>query len=179
MDKAILILICSLLSLCSLAQTEYQQAVTRQKTMSEFKELRYLDNIKAPDPGLSDGTGNKVIDYSKSDFNLIVFFETWCAPCIEEIPLLFDLAKNSTKLSVFVVSKSDMAEVKKKFRSDGEGTEFIFIGGSNANQLAEAFIEGGYPRNYLINKSGIIKGRFRGFLGPEDEAYVRLQSLIK
>jgi thiol-disulfide isomerase/thioredoxin len=154
------------------SQSDYIRVLQKSKTIEEIKDLRYLDSVPAPILYIDN---ELVIDYTDSEYNLIVFFETWCSPCLKEIPFILNLLKYE-KLKIYIVSLSEPEEVRRYF-NNSEKLHFFFH--RHAKELNMNFIESGYPRNYLINNRGIICGRFRGFRDDNDEAYCRIISFIK
>lgn len=71
---------------------------------------------KAPDFRLTDINGKK---HSLSDYRgknvLLVFWATWCGPCVREIPELIELRKkeSESELAILAISQENPATVKR------------------------------------------------------------------
>ena len=127
----------------------------------------------APDFSFTD---LKNIDHSLHDFKgtpiLLNFWATWCPPCIEEIPYLFELAEhNPDDLNIVMISvdhrdvninaflQKIAPEMKEKLKLDN-----IFIG-----RDPDLEISGGqyqvhkYPESFLINEELFIEQKILSF----------------
>jgi len=125
------------------------------------KSLLYTDfqkkysNKPLPRIKLSDLDGN-IIDTNelKGKILMINFWATTCAPCIAEMPQLNDLVRDySTQVMFLGIAPNDNNDVEnllKRFRFD-----FIII--PNGEQLFEDIGIDGYPKNFFVDKNGIIK----------------------
>ncbi len=114
--------------------------------------------------------------YSIKDFRgkyvLLVYWATWCGPCLAKIPILRDIYNQySAQLEIISISVDKDVE-KWKLKSEQLDLPWINIHHlQNSNDLQELFFVGPIPYSILISGSGKI-------LGKNTEIY-QLQTLLK
>lgn len=93
----------------------------------------------------------------KSRFMLIDFWQTWCGPCLQEIPLIIELKEKYSSDTLEVVSITTepnyekMTSFIKKYKMD-----WIHIWDQD-NQLRFLLTVNTYPTKILIDNKGIIR----------------------
>jgi peroxiredoxin len=102
---------------------------------------------------------------------ILNFFATWCGYCRDEMPSLVNLyeRKKDAGLFVLAVSEDESPAGPVKAFMQGFGADFSVVmdeGGSIADKYG-AF---GLPVSVLIDRDGVIRGRFDGSVdwGSED-----------
>lgn len=113
----------------------------------------------APDFTVTDIDGNKhtLSDYKGKDL-MVVFWATWCPPCLAEIPHLKELReqKSSDELAMLAISSSEEEDTVKQFaESNGLNYTVAVLGDSYP---PSPFIDVEFiPTTFFIDPEGRIK----------------------
>ncbi len=120
----------------------------------------------------------KKID-SKNIFNtekyyLLNIWASWCVPCRDEHPILFDLAKNE-KLEIIGLNYKDKESNAQNFLDElGDPYEQILLDKDGTNAIEWGAI--GVPETFLIYKNKVIKK----FIGPLNQKSIKeIAQIIK
>lgn len=116
---------------------------------------------------------------SSQDLNatILVFFQTWCAPCIAEMSLIQKHFDEFKFVKIYFVSDEDKAKIlhlKQRFKLDS--LNFLISNEKLTNIGIEAF-----PTVYVLKNKKIVeshKGAFIDESNFEDELY-HLKELLK
>jgi thiol-disulfide isomerase/thioredoxin len=110
---------------------------------------------------------------------LINFWATWCAPCVEEMPLLEkfheeNLSINSNGLQLLGIA-ADKSESVVKFLSKSPVQFPIALAGFEGIELAKTLgnVAGGLPYSILISKNSSILFKKEGQLAANDFKTIR------
>ena len=138
------------------------------KVMAE--KLKYFNQSKvgslAPTFTLKDSNEKTVsLDDFKGKYVLIDFWASWCGPCREELPYVKELYKRYHQQGFEIISitkdeKSDLwkkAITKEKIES---WTHFSLL--ENQSTIDKEYFVNGIPHKLLIDKNGIIIGKWKG-----------------
>lgn len=123
------------------------------------KEVGLKENTPAPDFNFTDYHGK---NYKLSDLNgkkvLMHFWSSTCAPCIEEIPLLLNLAKSNPDLIIINISlDTDQKRWVKGMTKLGITEMINFCDFKSTNgRIAKDYNIRSIPANYLLNETGEI-----------------------
>lgn len=97
-------------------------------------------------------TDNQEVTYTVDEFKgqpiLLNFWQTWCGPCIKELPSLNNMAKKWDGLLIFVVTDEDFS-LWQKYPELYPNITFVKMDKTMAEQGVKSF-----PTTYLLNKSG-------------------------
>ncbi|WDF62197.1 TlpA family protein disulfide reductase [Flavobacterium sp. KACC 22763] len=156
-----------------------------EKGQEMSEKLRYFNQSKVGSPApyfnLKD-IDNKDIslaDFKNKQYVLIDFWASWCAPCREELPYIRELYKNykSLGLEIISITKDEKSDAwKKAIEKDKiESWKHISILENNSSIDRDYFVSG-IPHKVLIDKNGIIIGKWKG--GGENNKH-DLQKLLK
>ena len=125
----------------------------------------------APAFVLKDGQGTdvKLADFSGKVI-ILDFWATWCPPCLREIPHFVDLQKEYGKqgLQVIGISLDQQGwDVVKPFMQE-QGINYPILMGDQSiynayQQLLPARERGGIPFTFILDRQGVIKGKFVGY----------------
>ncbi|MGH1358827.1 MAG: TlpA family protein disulfide reductase [Burkholderiaceae bacterium] len=113
-----------------------------------------------------DATGNPT-DLSSYRGKLLVinFWATWCAPCIEEMPELSDIQKETTALGVQVLGLAvDTPEKVQEFNKKISVLYPLLVVGSAGVDLSKSFgnESGALPFTVIVDRHGAIVDRTLG-----------------
>jgi peroxiredoxin len=103
------------------------------------------------------------IDKLKGKVILINFFATWCRPCMEEMPHIEQLKLKYNQQDLVIISigrEHQLAELEIFNQSKG----FTFnIAADPDRKIYEMYAEKMIPRNYIIDRRGVISFQNSGF----------------
>lgn len=127
-------------------------------------------------PGINGSQG-----FSNSDLlapakpMLVNWFSSWCAPCVEEAPMLGQLANSG--LSIWGIAYQDtpgaVANYLQKY-----GNPFARLASDSSGLTAINWGVYGVPETYLIDRHGIVRWRWAGALDADVVAQ-NLMPLLK
>jgi peroxiredoxin len=104
---------------------------------------------------------------------LINFWATWCAPCIEEMPLIqarYELY--APDLKVLAVNSGESFEDVKKFAQQQKLSFTILL--DPAEEVQEMYRVRAFPTSYFIDVDGIIRGIHLGSMsGSQLDDYLK------
>ena len=139
----------------------------------------------APNFELSDFNGQR---HRLSDFRGSVvylnFWATWCEPCIEELPSIYQLQeKYASDLSVVAVNRGQSLDRARPFfeslsRNDG-GTGVSFtVDGMDPDETAYRAYRGlGMPVSVFVDDSGVVTKVHNGFMTAEEMEEAILEAI--
>jgi peroxiredoxin len=139
-----------------------------------------LQGQRRPDFTLQDVNGNPV---SASDFDgrvwLANFWATWCAPCVEEMPMLSDLQRAYTGQGVTILGIAlDDPDRAREFAESLALSYPILVGQLDVVMTGRSYgnTTGMLPFSALIDADGIIQWTHLGAL-DRAELESRIQAL--
>lgn len=98
---------------------------------------------------------------------VVNFWAPWCAPCVEEMPELDQLAKDSAKNNINIIgigidSPTNIAQFAEKFKISYP----LYVAGLSGTDLARQFgnASGGLPYTVLIGADGQVRKTYLGRL---------------
>ncbi|HEY7464381.1 MAG TPA: TlpA disulfide reductase family protein [Candidatus Limnocylindria bacterium] len=123
----------------------------------------------APDFALADLDGNPVrLSDLRGKAVIVNFWASWCAPCVEEFPLLQEAADRHGPQEVAVVGIvfRDSSEAARGFmtRFDARWPAAMDPG----EAVAQEFGIYGPPETFFIDRQGVVRGRQIGQLTATD-----------
>ena len=139
------------------------------KEMAE--KLQYFKKSKvgsaAPDFTLTDNNGTQIAlkDYKKSKYVLIDFWASWCGPCKEELPYIKNLYQKYRQKGFEIISIStdeDLAKWKAAIAAEQIDVWKQVSILQNDNGIIKDYFVHGVPHKVLIDKNGIIIGKWKG-----------------
>lgn len=133
------------------------------------KEGIYKGDL-APDFALEtlSGETHKLSDYKGKQNVLLVFWASWCPPCMREIPDLIEIEnKYSDKglkiLAVNVTASDRLGKVKSTIKKKKINYTVLL---DQTGDIATTYQVRGIPTNIVVDKDGIIK--YRSYAIPHD-----------
>ena len=137
------------------------------------KDVNYRTNSligkKIPNISLEYFNENKFYKkdiFKKSNYTLINFWASWCAPCRAEHPFLIKLSKEKN-LKLLGINFKDKKKQAKIFL-DNFGNPYDFLAKDEQGKHSIIFGTYGIPESILVNKNLIILKKFVGPLSTND-----------
>lgn len=134
---------------------------------------------KMPDFNLEDVVTGKNID--SNSFNgqslLVVFFATWCPPCIQEIPNLIQLHSDykSDGFSVVAISVDQEKRVVQKMVDKKEINYPVMMADNSVTRDFGGVY--GIPTSFLVSSSGTVVKKYSGYV-PHSVLVKDLEQII-
>jgi cytochrome c biogenesis protein CcmG, thiol:disulfide interchange protein DsbE len=114
-------------------------------------ELSRLEDVVAQ--GQTVG-GFSTADLGQGQVVVVNFWASWCAPCVQEHPMLIALAQE-TKVPVYGVNHKDQPEAARRFLTK-YGNPFKAIGVDGNGRAAIEWGVYGMPETFVINGRGEV-----------------------
>ncbi len=125
-----------------------------------------LSANKMPSFSLEDVlTGKQVASKSFADKSLLViFFATWCPPCVQEIPNLIELQDEYGKrgFSVIGISVDQEKDVVRSLIEKKEINYPVMMADESVTQDFGGVY--GIPTSFLVNSSGTVVKKYTGYV---------------
>lgn len=119
--------------------------------------------------GLSDGArpvaGFDSADLARGDVSVVNFWASWCAPCVQEHPLLVAL-KERTGVKLYGVNYKDQPATARRFLGR-YGNPFVAVGADANGRAAIEWGVTGMPETFIVNGKGEIVYKHIGPISPE------------
>ena len=135
----------------------------KEDDMVKFVEL--APPLPVPEASFYTSNGKKInLNMFKGAWLLVNFWATWCAPCISELPSLYNLKQNksSSKFKILLVSIDRAGpKVYKPFLKKLGLSKLKSASDPKAN-LMRALKISGIPTTLLIHPNGYIVGMYTG-----------------
>jgi cytochrome c biogenesis protein CcmG/thiol:disulfide interchange protein DsbE len=122
-----------------------------------------------PLEGLSDGAnpigGFATADLAKGEVSVVNFWASWCAPCVQEHPLLVAL-KERTGVPLYGVNYKDQAANARRFLGR-YGNPFAAVGVDGNGRAAIEWGVIAMPETFVVDGRGVIVYKHVGPISPE------------
>ena len=133
---------------------------------------------------LQDVSGNKFImkDHLNNDATIILFWATWCIPCIKEFPAIQNLRQKYPQKNIKVITISQdtprsLVKVKSFVRS--HSYDFTYLLDPN-KEVSSKLLINTVPFSMLIDIDGKVKYSHSGYRkGDEEELEKQMIKLWK
>jgi peroxiredoxin len=126
---------------------------------------------RRPDFRLADAAGDPV---TAADFDgrvvLLNFWATWCAPCVEEMPMLSRLQRDYSGQGLQVVGIAVDDPVRARAFADDLGLDYPLLFGTGEAMLVGrryGNASGMLPYSVLIDEAGIVRWAHLGAVSRE------------
>jgi len=116
-------------------------------------------------PGLTanSGFGNTDVDAFRRPV-LLNFFASWCMPCIQEAPVLMQLAQRG--LPIWGIDYQDRPDAAADFLRV-HGDPYQRVACDPPGRVADDFGVIGVPESFLVDSSGVVRWRWAGGLSAD------------
>ena len=161
-----------------------KQATVPAPASAPIVEVSHSSNLlgtRRPDFKLGSQTGAFV---TAEDFSgktvLFNFWATWCAPCVEEMPMLVELQSQygDEGLQVVGIALDDVQKVRDFVEAFGI-TYPILVGSADVMETNQRYgnLSGALPYSVLVDAEGIIRWQYSGALQHDELVNVLQQWL--
>ena len=119
-------------------------------------ELARLEGVTAigQPAGTQTSGGFTTADLGRGQVAVVNFWASWCAPCVQEHPMLIALAQE-TKVPVYGVNHKDQPDAARRFLTR-YGNPFTAIGVDGTGRAAIEWGVYGMPETFVINGRGEV-----------------------
>ena len=159
----------------------YKYKQSQQALPSHIQKLKDRET-KATILSFYDLSLNKIsLEKFKGQTVLLNFWATWCAPCVEELPALNQLAKHyPEKLIILALSNERTEEIKNFLMAFPNFYSNFIIGNVGREQMLAHFPVRAFPETYILNQSGQLLQKITGPRKWDSPTWKsNLQKLIK
>lgn len=129
------------------------------KWSKEIERFLQLSSNKFENTALPtvDSNVDEDIVQNRSKHNLVIFSATWCAPCIEEIPLLKEMHKDLNKNLVFTYVSMDDEKTVASFHKLIQEKDIpwrTLFAYQDVEKIEQKYFAAIIPRNILVYPNG-------------------------
>lgn len=132
----------------------------------ELFELRHL-RVGKPAPELVgddlDGKPVKLSELSRGKVTVVVFWASWCGPCMEQVPhekKLVERLKDKPFVLIGVNGDDDRAKAKQTTEKEGMGWRSVWNGaGGPDGPVTKAWNVRSWPTVYVLDAKGVIRAK--------------------
>ena len=107
---------------------------------------------------------------------LLVFFASWCGPCLREIPHLNDLQAHRPDLRLLALSTESKDKIQDVI---GRYSPGYSVGRDIDRKAYDAYGVASYPTSFLIDGSGIVRAVDHGTLTTVEQALEKIPKAPK
>jgi peroxiredoxin len=119
----------------------------------------------APDFVVQDSDRKVALHDYRGQIVVLNFWATWCAPCIQEMPSLIEMASKVKDRNITVIGVSiDVDESAYKSFVQRHGVSFLTVR-DPGQKSSGLYGTTGWPETFIIDKQGVLR---RKFVGPVD-----------
>ena len=100
---------------------------------------------------------------------LVVFWRSDCLPCLQEMKLLPDIAKNNSALAIALISLQDAERTRARLPALPENVHVLVAAGDGRKVLANFGNERALalPYSVMLDKKGDVCRKYYGILSPD------------
>jgi cytochrome c biogenesis protein CcmG/thiol:disulfide interchange protein DsbE len=112
--------------------------------------------------------GFSAADLARGQASVVNFWASWCAPCVQEHPLLMAL-KEQTGVAIYGVNHKDNPTAARRFLGR-YGNPFAAVGADGNGRAAIEWGVYGMPETFVVDRHGTIVYKHIGAITPESLA---------
>ena len=135
----------------------------------ELPALAGLTDGRAPVPGF------RTADLRRGAVSVVNFWASWCAPCVQEHPLLIEL-KERTGVALYGVNYKDQSAAARRFLGH-YGNPFAAVGVDAHGRAAIEWGVYGMPETFVVDGTGAVVAKHIGPISPETLAMKLLPAI--
>jgi cytochrome c biogenesis protein CcmG/thiol:disulfide interchange protein DsbE len=95
---------------------------------------------------------------------LVNFFASWCAPCVEEAPVMMRLKVKG--VPIYGIAYKDNAVQAERFL-EHQGNPYVRVGSDIGGAVGINFGLYGVPETYAVDSTGVVRHRWTGPMTDE------------
>jgi len=133
------------------------EIISARRTWKPMWTGRYGQTAAEVDLKDIAGKSHKLSDYRGKNV-LLIFWATWCAPCLTEVPHLIELRKriSEDELAMLAISNEDPTRLRRF--AQFKGLNYTIVSTWDSRPLPAPFaLVRGIPAAFVIDKEGNIK----------------------
>lgn len=166
-----------LTDMLALFNNDEEMQYFKEKFSTYFKNLP-LPNVPLPNYAFQDSLNQRESTISNSSkLNMIIFWASWCGPCMLEIPELKQIYSEYKNSGIHMVSIS-IDENKDAWdsalRNEGMGWEQLIVDSSLLNEVENRYHFNSIPLVIFTDNKGIEIVRFSGYEQGGQDQYRRI-----
>lgn len=112
---------------------------------------------------LLDGGTFRLIEHAGKDIVMVDFWATWCGPCVQEIPLLVEIAEEyaSKGVVLIAVNQREKPDTIREFLATEQLKMTVAL--DSRGEVGDAYQVQGLPTLALVDKEGVIQSVHVGY----------------
>lgn len=114
-----------------------------------FPAIEGLESNGKPEPGFTSG------DLAKGRVSVVNYWASWCAPCIEEHPMLEKLKSMVSDVDIYGINYKDRADAARRFIGRF-GNPYTAVGTDAQGRAAIDWGVYGTPETFVVDGKGRI-----------------------
>ena len=151
----------------------FYQGLNRSNLYKPKSEIKYIPKFFATSLYSKKQLDSENI-FNTEKYYILNIWASWCVPCRDEHPILFDLSENE-KLKIIGLNYKDKLSNAKNFLDElGDPYEQILLDQDGTKAIEWGAI--GVPETFLIYKRKVVK-KFIGPLNPKTKE--EIEQIIK
>jgi cytochrome c biogenesis protein CcmG/thiol:disulfide interchange protein DsbE len=124
-----------------------------------------LPPLDALNDGVRPVAGFDTADLARGEVSVVNFWASWCAPCVQEHPMLVAL-KEQTGVRLYGINYKDQAATARRFLGR-YGNPFTAVGVDANGRAAIEWGVTGMPETFIVNGKGEIVYKHIGPISPD------------
>ena len=142
------------------------QYLQKKSSLPDHIQTKQKINTKKADFTIYDLNRKSITLNSLIDNVVMInFWATWCAPCVEELPSLNNLAKYyPKKLVILAVSNERVDDIKNFLMAFPDFHSNFIPANVGRSQMLATFNVRAFPETYILNKKGTLVQKI---IGPQ------------
>jgi peroxiredoxin len=140
-----------------------------------------ISNGQAPDFTLNSNSGENLrLSEFRGEVVMINFWASWCAPCLQEMPLLDELYSQYQPMGFTILGvnvEEDSTQAKKMLKDSPVTFPVLF---DNESEVSKLYKVVAMPSTVLVDRDGNVRYLHKGYKPGYEETYQQqVRALIR